>query len=70
MACRNCKHFSDFRETETDSDEVNGYCMHPAHSRPDSPHVEYGGHWTHSDSYCELWENVVTAAGEDIEADR
>lgn len=54
--CATCAHFADHSNPEDDPNEVNGYCCHPNHRHKSSPHYEYGGHWTHSESWCQLWE--------------
>jgi hypothetical protein len=62
--CSNCCHFQDWTDLADDPDDVNGYCCHPGHSDPKrSPHWEYGGHWTHSASWCGWWD--VAPPGED-----
>lgn len=50
--CANCLMFIDYRGVE-EVGEANGYCCHPDHSLPDSPHAAYGGHWTRDDATCE-----------------
>lgn len=56
QACLTCRHF-DYCDPDAEPDEVDGYCCHPYHSDPSkSPHHKYGGHWTHSESWCEWWE--------------
>lgn len=54
-SCKNCKFVSDFSDTEP-PDEVNAYCCHPFHSTRQSEHYEYKGHWTHTDSICDMHE--------------
>jgi hypothetical protein len=52
--CRECRHFLDY--SETDPAEPVGYCSHPLHFTPASPHHEYGGHWAWSYKTCEMGE--------------
>lgn len=62
--CETCVYFSDFREVETDPDEVNGYCCHPMHSEPSSEHHDYGGHWTHHRFWCVGYTRTALANGD------
>lgn len=54
QSCSNCRFFIDYSDTEP-IDEVNGYCSHPSHSSPLSEHRDYGGHWTHTEAWCDKW---------------
>lgn len=62
--CENCRFFLDYRESEPDPEEVNGYCCHPMHREQGSPNQPYGGHWTNHASWCEGWRlRKTTDAG-------
>lgn len=55
QSCQNCRYFIDYTDPDDDPDEVNGYCSfdyvnNRLHINP------YGGHWTHSKSWCRDWE--------------
>lgn len=51
--CASCRHFSDHSQPDDDPDEPNGYCCHDFTMGVVSN--EYGGHWTHSASWCRDW---------------
>ena len=54
QSCLNCVHFADHFDPDEDPEEVDGYCCydHDVGNRWN----EYGGHWTHSESWCSEWE--------------
>ena len=47
--CKNCIYFADHSDPEDDPDEVDGYCTYDFVNKVPN---EYGGHWTHSKSWC------------------
>ncbi len=53
QSCKDCEFFIDHETPDDDPNEPNGYCSNP------TGHEEYGGHWTHKDSWCSLF--AVTA---------
>lgn len=53
MRCKYCRHWED------DEDDFRfrlGYCGHPFHGTPASEHYDYGGHWSHENGYCLMFE--------------
>lgn len=50
--CETCRYFIDYRDIEPDPDECNGYCCHDLINKVPN---EYGGHWTHDQSWCASW---------------
>lgn len=61
QACESCWHFDHYPDPDDEHDEPDGYCCHPVHRTAQSPHEEYGGHWTHHASWCLLWEGEPVA---------
>lgn len=54
--CIECIHFENF-----DEEDHVGYCAHPFHSTWRSEHSDYGGHWTHEQASCDMWEPAPAA---------
>ena len=60
QSCSTCCHFIDYRSAEDDPDEPNGYCGELVDRLGLAEAVkvnEYGGHWTHSEEWCEHWKD-------------
>jgi len=64
QTCGTCRHFDHCDPDDTDGPD--GYCCHPFHSTWFSPHHEYGGHWTDSTSWCDLWTPGPSVWREDV----
>src|SRR5262245_61533996 len=59
MSCLSCRHFSDNFDPEDDPDEVDGYCCELVDRLGLLEALKingYGGHFTHSRSWCSSWE--------------
>ena len=50
--CYSCCHFIDYFDPTEDPEDCDGYCSADLALGRDS---EYGGHWTHSESWCRDW---------------
>ena len=58
-SCTNCCHFADHSSDDDLPDEPNGYCCVLVDKLGLDAALkinEYGGHWTHSGSWCSEWE--------------
>lgn len=53
-SCKNCRFVDDYSDTEP-ADEANAYCTRDFVKTGFTVN-EYGGHWTHTDSWCDGWE--------------